>query len=91
MTMQQFVSEFQVRAPPGNLGIVLDSDVTTGIPVVTSVSKSSPLVKQVHVGDRLLAMDGRDVTCVMSETVSRIIAKKKDKQRLLTFARPMEI
>jgi hypothetical protein len=36
-------------------------------------------------------MDGRDVTMVMSETVSRIITKKKDKPRLLVFARPMEI
>ena len=85
------VSEFEVKAPPGNLGIVLES-ADDGVPVVQEVYRSSPLVKQVNIGDRLLSVDGRDVTMVMASTVSRIIASKKDNAvRRFVFARPMEI
>jgi len=88
---QTIVAEFEVNAPPGNLGLVLDSS-KDGVPVILSVSKSSPLQGQVYTGDRLLSMDGRDMTMVMPQTVTRVInSKKSNPRRTFVFARPMEI
>lgn len=85
------VAEYVVNAPSGNLGIILESS-DDGVPVVQSVKESSPLADKVNIGDRLLSVDGRDVSMVLVTTVSRIIASKKNNPtRQFVFARPMEI
>jgi hypothetical protein len=82
---------YTVEAPPGMLGLVLDSSVD-GTPCVYGIKSSSPLAGEVRIGDRLMNVDGLDVT-EMEDTVavSRLIAsKKKNKFRQLTFVRPLD-
>lgn len=82
------LTKFQVQAPAGKLGLVLDT-CEDGTPVVDEIGSSSPLAGQVQVGDRLLSLDGQDVTTMIATTVARLIASKKNNRlRQFTFARP---
>jgi C-terminal processing protease CtpA/Prc len=79
-----------VEAPKGKLGLILETS-DEGCPVVQEIKPTSPLNGCVQVGDRLHSVDGRDVTMVMSATVSRVIASKQNsKVRKFVFARPQE-
>ncbi|KAL7577624.1 hypothetical protein ACA910_015143 [Epithemia clementina (nom. ined.)] len=86
----QYVSgeQFEVFAPPGSLGLILDTN-SDGVPVVTSVKTTSVLSDTVQPGDRLLAVDGLDVVLMIASDISRIIALKKDQpERHFLFLRP---
>ena len=84
------VNEFQVDVPAGKVGLVLETSYA-GDPVVHEVKASSPMAGQVQVGDRLLSVDGQDVSNVMATTVSRIIASKQyNPVRRFKFGRPRE-
>jgi beta-glucanase (GH16 family) len=84
------VNEFQVQVPAGKVGLVLETSYA-GDPVVQEVKACSPMVGQVQVGDRLLSVDGEDMSMVHATTVSRIIASKADAPvRRFTFGRPRE-
>lgn len=69
---------FEVEAPAGMLGLILHGS-GDGIPAVHAIKPESPLYGQVRVGDRLLTVDGEDVTTLLSIEVSRLIASKRDK------------
>jgi hypothetical protein len=78
----------KVRVPAGALGVVLETP-NDGIPSVHHIKSNSPLAGQVRVGDRLVAVDGSNVSSMNAVAVSRLIASKKDNTvRELTFARP---
>ena len=82
------LNEFQVDVPAGKVGLLLETS-NAGNPVVHEVKASSPMVGQVQVGDRLLSVDGQDMSNVMATTVSRIIASKQHNPvRRFTFGRP---
>ena len=79
---------FTVEAPPGLLGMVLETSVD-GFPIVYGIKNSSPLAGAVHVGDRLMTVDGIDVSEMDCTAVSRLIAsKKKNTFRQFVFVRP---
>jgi hypothetical protein len=83
-------NQFQVEAPPGLLGLVLETS-EEGVPVVHAIKKTSCLALEVQVGDYLVAVDGEDVTTMLSSSVSRLIASKKDNAvRRFVFTRPDE-
>lgn len=82
---------YTIEAPPGMLGLVLEPSVD-GTPCVYGIKSSSPLAGEVRIGDRLMNVDGLDVT-EMEDTmaVSHLIAsKRKNKFRQLTFVRPLD-
>jgi DNA-binding transcriptional ArsR family regulator len=82
------VTEIEVRAPAGALGIVLETP-NGGVPRVNHINSNGPLAGRVRLGDRLVAVDGRNVTSMNAAAVSRLIASKKDNAaRELIFARP---
>jgi len=89
LDLQYFAeNQFEVDAPPGMLGLVLESS-GDGTPTVHAIKPSSPLSSQVKVGDRLLAVDGEDVTVLLSSDVSRLISTKRDNPiRRFLFTRP---
>jgi len=79
---------FEVRAPPGILGLVLET-TEDGVPVVNNIKPSSVLRNEVQVGDRLVSVDGIDVILMLATDVSQIIASKQNKaERLFIFSRP---
>ena len=84
-----YVSEeqFDVVAPAGLLGLILETSIEDGRPMVYSIKPSSSLAHILKVGDRLIAVDGTDVSRIRASDVSRMIAEKKDKTRQLVFTR----
>ncbi|MGK3736765.1 MAG: hypothetical protein ACI8RD_000698 [Bacillariaceae sp.] len=78
---------FDVVAPAGKLGMVIDTP-NGGIPVVHAIKDTSVLSDQVHVGDRLLSVDGEDCTGMTAMQVSKLISLKSEKPvRVLVFTR----
>jgi hypothetical protein len=87
--LEDDTNTFEVEVPPGLLGLVLvDSD--KGVPVVHLVKDSSPLTGKVQPGDRLVGVDGKDVTLMWATDVSCLVAKKKNQTRRLLFSKPRE-
>lgn len=81
---------YEIVAPRGLLGLILESNAEDGRPTVNTVKPTSVLANVVKVGDRLLSVDGQDITTMKAVDASRIIALKKDKNsRVLVFTRPM--
>jgi len=81
---------FEVEAPAGLLGLVLETS-EDGVPVVHAIKESSCLAGQVQVGDRLVCVDDEDVTSLLASSVSRLISSKKDNPvRKFAFTRPVE-
>ena len=74
---QSVETTIEVDAPPGVLGLVLETNVD-GIPVVHSIKPNSVLSENVRIGDRLLSVDGHDVSVMLASDVSKLIASKKD-------------
>jgi len=87
---QQFVDieeSFEVDAPNGKLGMVIDTP-SGGAPVVHAIKDSSVLADRVTVGDRLISVDDEDTTALTAMQVSKMISKKADNpSRILVFAR----
>jgi len=80
--------QFEVEAPSGMLGLVLETSAD-GVPTVHAIKNTSALASEVQVGDRLLSVDGEDVTVMLASDVSRLIATKRDNPvRRFVFARP---
>lgn len=85
----QYLEEerFEVEGPPGMLRMVLGSS-PEGVPMVHTIKTSSPLAHQVQVGDKLLSVDGEDVSVLLASDVSRLISEKRDQPiRLFVFTR----
>lgn len=78
---------FEVRAPPGLLGMVVDTPDGGGCPIVRALKPDSSLVNQVQVGDRLVSVDHQDVTKLTAFQVSNIISEKQNQTRVLVFVR----
>lgn len=88
----QFANErIEIRAPAGKLGMVIDTP-GGGVPVVHAIKDDSPLNPEVKVGDRLVAVDGDDVTYMTALQVSKLIALKSDQdERIMVFVRGLDI
>jgi hypothetical protein len=87
----QYGSErFEIRVPPGKLGMVIDTP-NGGVPMVHAIKADSALSSQVKVGDRLIFVDGDDVTFMTAMQVSRLIALKADQQRDMVFLRGYDV
>lgn len=82
-------ASLEVQVPPGMVGMVVDNtDNPNEPPVVRALRPDSVLSQKVKIGDRLLSVNGRDVTKVPATQVSKMIAANKLQQnRTLVFAR----
>jgi hypothetical protein len=81
---------FEVLAPAGVLGLILATN-EDGVPTVKNIKPASVLADQVQIGDRLLLVDGIDVSIMLASDVSRLIAFKKEAPiRKFLFVRPMK-
>lgn len=87
---QQFANmeeRFEVDAPQGKLGMVIDTP-SGGVPVVHAIKETSVLADRVDVGDRLLSVDDEDTTGLTAMQVSKLISQKaQNSSRILVFAR----
>jgi len=81
----------QIFAPPGKLGVVIDTP-DEDAPVVHAIKESSPLIGKLLVGDKLVAIDDDDVKYLSAIEVSKIISRKSNNlQRKFTIVRMNKI
>ena len=76
-----------VQAPPGKLGIILANKANSKGTVVSGVRTSSVLADKVSPGDRIVAIDGEDVSLMTVSEITTIMARKSDFERTLTVLR----
>jgi C-terminal processing protease CtpA/Prc len=77
----------QIFAPPGKLGVVIDTP-DDGAPVVHAVKDSSVIADKIQVGDKLVAVDDEDVRSMTAIKVSKLISRKSaNPSRKLTVIR----
>lgn len=76
-----------IAAPSGKLGLIIDTP-NEGPPVVYAIKDSSVLGNKVFVDDRLIAIDGIDVTTMTAIEVSKLISSRNSHpERKLTLLR----
>lgn len=86
----QYFSEDQIEvdAPPGLLGLVLEED-SEGAATVYDMKELSPLADHINIGDKLVSVDGTDVSALPVRSVMQLIASKQNNRvRRLIFCRP---
>jgi len=80
----------EITAPPGVLGIVLDS-AQQPIPTIYSIEQSSPLRDFVKVGDRLISVNvglgNIDTTELSARKVSQLLSSFKAEKRCIVLVR----
>ena len=77
-------SKMTVIAPPGKLGIILANKADSKGTVVSGVRTSSILAEKISPGDRIIAIDGEDVSRMTVSEITTIMARKADFERTLT-------
>jgi hypothetical protein len=82
--------KFEVHVPPGKLGMVIDTP-NGGVPIVHAIKPESVLADKVVVGDRLISVDGEDVTSMTAVQVSKLISVKSNEDRILKFVRNQSV
>jgi hypothetical protein len=80
------VRPFEVQAPPGMLGMVIDTP-NGGVPVIRAIKADSVLYERVQVGDRLISVDHQNVTSMTALEVSSLITRKQNHARFFVFCR----
>jgi len=76
-----------IIAPPGKLGVVVDSE-DGGLAYVSNIKDTSPMKDEIKLGDKVLAIDGEDVSTKTAVDISMCLARKsKQPQRKITILR----
>ena len=77
-------TQVNVVAPPGKLGIILANKADSKGTVVSGVRTSSVLVDKISPGDRIVGIDGEDVSRMTVSEITTIMSRKADYERTLT-------
>eukprot|EP00531_Pseudo-nitzschia_arenysensis_P017279 CAMPEP_0116130588 /NCGR_PEP_ID=MMETSP0329-20121206/8561_1 /TAXON_ID=697910 /ORGANISM="Pseudo-nitzschia arenysensis, Strain B593" /LENGTH=1112 /DNA_ID=CAMNT_0003624979 /DNA_START=288 /DNA_END=3626 /DNA_ORIENTATION=+ len=77
-------SKATIVAPPGKLGIILANKADSKGTVVSGVRTSSVLVDRISPGDRIIAIDGEDVSRMTVSEITTIMSRKAEYERRLT-------
>lgn len=77
-------TKINILAPPGKLGIILANKADSKGTVVSGVRTSSVLVEKITPGDRIVAIDGEDVSRMTVSEITTIMSRKADYERTLT-------
>jgi len=90
MTHNGKKTKVNVFAPPGKLGIILANKADAKGTVVSGVRTSSVLVEKISPGDRIIAIDGEDVSRMTVSEITTIMARKSEFERILTVLTTMK-
>lgn len=77
-------SKVTIVAPAGKLGIILANKTDSKGTVVSGVRTSSVLSEKVGPGDRIIAIDGEDVSRMTVSEITTIMARKSEFERVLS-------
>jgi len=76
-----------VEAPPGKLGVVIDTPDGSG-PTVHAIKETSVLADHILIGDLLISVDDEDTTMMTAVEVSKLIGRKSaNPKRTFVFVR----
>lgn len=73
-----------IVAPAGKLGIILANKTDAKGTVVSGVRTTSVMANDITPGDRIIAIDGEDVSRMTVTEITAIMARKSDFERVLT-------
>jgi len=77
----------EITAPPGKLGVVIDTPMN-GVPMVHAIKETSVLGSRIRIGDKLVSVDGEDTTQMSAIRVSKLISSKAmNPKRHMVFLR----
>ena len=86
-TMMKQKDAYDVFAPPGPIGIVVDTSKEG--PAVHSLKSTSPMLGLINAGDLIVALDGEDTRNMTAASLTRLMAKKsRQKERKITLVSP---
>lgn len=75
---------YDVFAPPGPIGIVVDT--TKHGPAVHSLKRTSPMLGLINPGDLIVGLDDEDARGMTAATLTRLMARKSNqKERKITL------
>lgn len=77
-------AKINLTAPPGKLGIILANRNDSRGTVVSGVRTTSVLAGKISPGDRIVAIDGEDVSRITVSEITTIMARKSEFDRQLT-------
>jgi hypothetical protein len=80
-----YITHRQHKTPPGKLGIMLTKYNNEAGAVVCRVFASSVMAEKISTGDRLVAVDGEDVSHMTLREIISTMARKDKFERSLTF------
>jgi hypothetical protein len=76
---------FVVDVPPGKLGVILANRHDGKGTIIMEVRENSSLKGRLSPGDKLMAVDGQDVTDMVVSQITSLMASKTGQERRLTF------
>jgi len=76
-----------IRAPPGKLGVFIESCSNGKGPRVHHIKETSLLVNEVQPGDRILAIDEVNTSEMPASECTRLMASRKDQPKVITIVR----
>jgi hypothetical protein len=81
----------QIFAPAGKLGVEVDTLENGGPVYVSSISKNSPLLGRIFLGDIIVAVDNIDVQRLVADNVAKILlVKSTNTRRMISVFRKFE-
>jgi len=74
----------RISVPPGKLGVILANRVDQAGTLVSDVREHSPIFGKIMVGDKIVKIDGEDVSRLTVSEITSIMAQKAQYARILT-------
>ena len=74
-----------VIVPPGKLGLILANRNDESGTVISAIRDHSTLKGTLSPGDKLVAVDGEDVTSMHASQITSLIVSKAERERRLTM------
>jgi len=83
-----FETKIDIIVPAGKLGLIIDSPPRGGPAYVSEISEASPLRGKIHLGDKVVAIDGEKVSKMKAVDISMFLASKsRARERRITVLR----
>ncbi len=77
-----------ILAPPGKLGVIVDTPPQGGCAYVAEIRDSCPIREDIHLDDRIIAVDDKDVQRMSATTICKLLERKSENaQRKITVLR----
>lgn len=85
------VTMIHVIAPAGKLGVIVDVPPSGGPAFVCEIKDTCPIIGQIHLEDKIIAVDDEDVQRMTAVDVSKLLARRsRNEERKITVLREVD-